>query len=132
MSVFLPDMKYVDNGTAERLSSAPGYPDHNRPAVCEMLRQKGHLELDDDGVAVKGLIIRHLCPPGRVGGNAGDPVLDRRKSWNGNPYLADASVFPAHQAMFTPALDRKITDDEYAEAVQALEEFGLENGWVQE
>jgi putative pyruvate formate lyase activating enzyme len=132
VSIYLPDMKYVDNGTAECLSSAPEYCTHNRPAVGEMLRQKGHLELDDDGVAVKGLIIRHLVLPERLAG-----------TWEALSWIAGnlgtqthislmRQYFPAHKAMDTPALGRKITDDEYAEAVRALEEFGLENGWVQE
>jgi putative pyruvate formate lyase activating enzyme len=132
VAVFLPDMKYVDNGTAERLSSAPDYCNLNRPAVREMLRQVGHLELDDDGVAVKGLIIRHLVLPEGLAGTR------ETLSWIAGNLGTDTHIslmrqyFPAHQAMITPALDRKITDEEYAEAVRALEDFGLENGWVQE
>jgi putative pyruvate formate lyase activating enzyme len=128
VSVFLPDMKYVDNGTAERLSSAPDYRTHNRPAVGEMLRQKGHLELDDDGVAVKGLIIRHLVLPEGLAGTR------ETLSWIAGNLGTETHIsmmrqyFPAHQAMDTKALGRKITDDEYADAVQALEEFGLESG----
>ncbi|HEY6839014.1 MAG TPA: radical SAM protein, partial [Geobacteraceae bacterium] len=40
--------------------------------------------------------------------------------------------FPAHTAAQVPGMDRKITDEEYDEAVEALEDTGLENGWVQE
>lgn len=132
VSVFLPDMKYADNGTAERISSASDYRTHNRPAVVEMLRQVGHLELDDEGVAVKGLIIRHLVLPEGLAGTR------ETLSWIAENLGTETHIslmrqyFPAHQAMDTPGLGRKITDAEYAEAMQALEEFGLENGWVQE
>ncbi|KAB0666839.1 radical SAM protein [Oryzomonas japonica] len=132
VDVFLPDMKYADNGTAERISSAPGYADINRPAVAEMLRQVGHLKLDDEGLAVKGLIIRHLVLPGGL--------AETRKtlSWiAGNLGTAThislmRQYFPAHQAVGMPVLGRKLTDDEYDEALEALEEFDLDNGWVQD
>lgn len=132
VDVFLPDMKYVDDETAERLSSAPGYRDFNRSAVGEMLRQVGHLELDDEGLSVKGLIIRHLVLPEGLAGTRG--IL----SWIAENLGTETHIslmrqyFPAHRAVDMPALGRKITDEEYAETVQALEEFGLENGWVQD
>jgi putative pyruvate formate lyase activating enzyme len=131
VAVFLPDMKYADDETAERLSSAPDYRIFNRPAVSEMFRQVGHLELDDNGVAVKGLVIRHLVLPEGLAGTR------ETLSWIAENLGVETHIslmrqyFPAHQATGTPPLGRKITDDEYAEAVQALEEFGLENGWVQ-
>ncbi|WP_223922387.1 radical SAM protein [Geobacter sp. AOG2] len=132
VDVFLPDMKYVVNETAERFSSAPGYRDHNRPAVREMLRQVGHLELDDEGLAVKGLIIRHLVLPDGLAGTR------ETLSWIAENLGTETHIslmrqyFPAHLAVDMPSLGRKITDDEYAEAVQALEDFDLENGWVQD
>jgi len=131
VSVFLPDMKYADDSTAERISSAPGYSACNRPAVLEMLRQVGHLELDDDGVAVKGLIIRHLVLPEGLAGTR------ETLSWIAGNLGTETHIslmrqyFPAHRAMDAPPLDRKITVEEYDEAEQALEELGLENGWVQ-
>ena len=132
VSIYLPDMKYVDNKTAERLSSAPDYHTHNLPAVLEMLRQKGHLEMDDDGLAVKGLIIRHLVlPEGLAGTREALSWISENLGMQTHISLM-RQYFPAHQAMDTLGLNRKITDVEYAEAVQALEEYGLENGWVQE
>lgn len=132
VDIFLPDMKYADNGTAERISSAPRYADINRPAVAEMLRQVGHLELDDEGLAVKGLIIRHLVLPGGL--------AETRKtlSWIAGNLGTETHIslmrqyFPAHQAVGMPVLGRKLTDDEYDEALEALEEFDLDNGWVQD
>lgn len=131
VDIYLPDMKYAEEGPAVRFSSAPGYRDFNRAAVREMLHQVGHLELDGDGIAVRGLIIRHLVLPD---GGAGS-----RETLH---WIADnlgrqthlslmKQYFPAHLAPRTPGIDRKITDEEYEEAVGALEEAGLENGWVQ-
>src|ERR1039457_2845307 len=68
VDIYLPDMKYTDDATALRLSSATGYRDFNHAAVTEMLRQVGHLQLDQAGLAQKGLIIRHLVLPEGLSG----------------------------------------------------------------
>lgn len=132
VAIYLPDMKYVDDATAERLSSAPGYRDINRVAVSEMLRQVGHLRLDEEGVATKGLIIRHLVLPEGLAGTR------ETLRWVAGHLGSETNIslmrqyFPAHKAMQTDGVDRKITEDEYDEAVEWLEEFDLENGWVQD
>jgi len=132
VDVYLPDMKYADDAVATRLSSAPGYRDVNRAAVREMLRQVGHLQLDDDGLAVRGLVIRHLVLPNGLSG-----TRDTLK-WISETLGADTHIslmkqyFPAHRAFETRGIERRITDDEYEQAVEWLEEFNLENGWVQD
>lgn len=132
VDIFLPDMKYAEERSSVEFSAAPGYRDCNRAAVSEMLRQTGHLQLDDDGIARRGLIIRHLVLPG---GRAGSRET---LAWIAQNLGTDTHIalmnqyFPAHRAVSSDALGRKIDDEEYDEAVAALEEFGLENGWVQE
>ncbi len=132
VDIYLPDMKYVAEESAVRFSAAPGYRDLNRQAVQEMLRQVGHLELDDRGIALRGLIVRHLVlPEGRAG-------TAETLNWIGANLGRETHIslmkqfFPAHEAASIPGIHRKITDEEYEEAVAALEEAGLENGWVQE
>jgi putative pyruvate formate lyase activating enzyme len=132
VAIYLPDMKYAGDEEAVRFSSAPGYRDINRAAVREMLRQVGHLQVDDGGVALRGLIIRHLVLP--CGGAGSAETL----AWIGANLGRETHVslmkqfFPAHEAAFVPGIHRSLTDREYEEAVEALEEAGLENGWVQE
>ena len=132
VAVYLPDMKYAEQQPAVRYSAAPRYPEYNRLAVLEMFRQVGHLTVDNAGIAVKGLIIRHLVLPEN---NAGSLVTLRwiAENLGSETHIALMNqYFPAHQAFETPGIYRKITDEEYAEAVEALEDFGLENGWVQD
>jgi putative pyruvate formate lyase activating enzyme len=132
VDIYLPDMKYSDDDAAEQLSSAADYRDFNRAAVTEMLKQVGHLQLDDDGIALHGLIIRHLVLPG---GRAGSRDTLRWIAGNLGPETHIALMnqyFPAYQAASSDTIGRKIVDEEYDEGVAALEEFGLENGWVQE
>lgn len=132
VNIYLPDMKYADDETAMCLSSAPGYKIINRKAVLEMLRQVGHLQLDDDGLALKGLIIRHLVLPEELAG-----------SWKTLRWISEnlgtkthislmRQYFPVHEALVTAGINRKTSDEEYADAVQWLERYGLENGWLQE
>jgi putative pyruvate formate lyase activating enzyme len=132
VDIYLPDMKYSEESLSVELSAAPNYCDFNRESVSEMLKQVGHLQMNQDGVAVQGLIIRHLVLPG---GRAGSRAT---LCWIADNLGIETHValmnqyFPAHLAVSSGNLNRKIYVEEYDEAAAALEEFGLENGWVQE
>jgi putative pyruvate formate lyase activating enzyme len=132
VDIYLPDMKYADEEPAVRVSSSPGYRDINRAAIREMFRQVGQLSLDDEGIAHRGLIIRHLVlPEGAAGSRATLRWIAETLGPETHVALMN-QYFPAYKAEQTPGLERKISDEEYAEAVEALHEYGLENGWVQE
>jgi putative pyruvate formate lyase activating enzyme len=132
VAVYLPDMKYSDDGPAVGISSAPGYSELNRAAVLEMFRQVGHLKVDEDGIAASGLIIRHLVlPNGRAGSS--ETLKWIADNLGVETHIALMSqYFPAHTAALTEGIDRPLTHAEYDEATEALEANGLENGWVQE
>ncbi len=70
VDVYMPDMKYSDASVAERLSGVDDYPLRNRAAVREMHRQVGDLRMDERGVAVRGLLVRHLVLPDDLAGTA--------------------------------------------------------------
>jgi putative pyruvate formate lyase activating enzyme len=132
VAVYLPDMKYADEGIARELSKAPGYPVLNRRGVAEMLRQVGHLRVDDDGIAVGGLIIRHLVlPEGKAGSSEILPWIAEHLGLETHVALM-SQYFPAGRAASLPGIDRPVNHDEYDAACEALEGAGLENGWVQE
>jgi putative pyruvate formate lyase activating enzyme len=132
VDIYLPDMKYSDDSISVALSSAPEYRDINRSAVSDMLRQVGHLTMDESGVARQGLIIRHLVLPG---GRAGSRETLR---WIADNLGRETNIalmnqyFPAHHALASAELGRKLREEEYDEAREALEEFGLDYGWIQE
>ncbi len=132
VSVYLPDMKYCDDRVAQELSGAPGYRDYNRAALIEMLRQVGHLQVDGEGIAAQGLIIRHLVlPEGKAGSSETLPWIAANLGVETHVALM-SQYFPAGQAATTHGVDRPLTHGEYDAACEALEEAGLENGWVQE
>ena len=133
VDIYLPDAKYADDAVAENLSGFRDYVACNRAALLEIFRQVGaSLILDRDGLAVRGMIVRHMVLPAGLAGTA--EVL----TWLATNLSAElhvslmAQYFPAHRAVDHPLLGRKITHEEYAEALSALEQAGLENGWVQE
>ena len=132
VSIYLPDMKYSDDVQAVELSAAPDYSQINRQAVQEMLRQVGHLQTNDHGIATQGLIVRHLVlPQGRAGSAETLPWIAEQLGLETHIALM-SQYFPAWRATDTAMINRGLTHDEYDAAVEALEEAGLENGWVQE
>ena len=132
VAVYLPDMKYADDETSFRFSSAPGYREINRSAVMEMFLQVGHLQLDKDDLAVRGLIIRHLVLPKRLAGTRQTLAWIAANLGTETNISLMRQYFPAYLALETADIDRKITEEEYDDAAELLEEFDLENGWVQD
>lgn len=132
VDIYMPDMRYSDDAAARKYSIAPDYPDINRAAVKEMYRQVGKLVLDEDGIARRGLIIRHLVLPGGLSGT-GSILKFLAEEISKDVYISLMSqYFPAFKANEKKELSRRITADEYEEAYQMMQKYGLENGWVQE
>ena len=132
VSIYLPDMKYSDDVPAEEISSAPDYCRINRIAVTVMLRQVGHLQVDKNGIADRGLIVRHLVlPEGRAGSSVTLQWIAENLGRESHIALM-SQYFPAHLALDMSAMKRRITVNEYSRVVDVLEELGLENGWVQD
>ena len=132
VAVYLPDMKYSDDRVALELSGARDYSRINRSAVREMLRQVGQLQTDDHGIAVSGLIIRHLVlPEGEAGSSEILPWIATNLGIETHVALM-SQYFPAGRAATIPGIDRPVNHAEYDAAVAALETAGLDNGWVQE
>jgi|YNPNPStandDraft_1061719.scaffolds.fasta_scaffold21649_2 putative pyruvate formate lyase activating enzyme len=132
VDIYLPDAKYADDQAAREFSGFLHYVEANRAALKEMYRQVGELQVDEEGIAIRGLIIRHLVLPGGV---AGTPQV---LSWIARELSPTVHVsllsqyFPAHRALGHPLLGRKLTWEEYDAAIAAFEAAGLENGWLQE
>lgn len=132
VSIYLPDMKYSHNQQAVKISHAPDYKDINRMAVLEMQRQCGNLQVNDEGIAYKGFIIRHLVLPNDLAGTH-ETLRWIAENLGSETYISlMRQYFPAHKAHLLQGMNRKINEDEYEQAADWLNEFGLENGWVQE
>jgi len=131
MSIYLADIRYASDELARKYSRVRGYVEHSRAAIKEMQRQVGDLVVDDEGVAQKGLIVRHLILPNGVAGS------EDSLSWlvrEVSPRVAVSIMsqyYPANRAHRYQELNRKILPEEYAEVVELVEKLGIENGWMQ-
>jgi putative pyruvate formate lyase activating enzyme len=133
VDVWLPDSKYASDGIARRLSGFRDYVENNRLTLAEIYRQVGdELVLDEGGLAVRGLIIRHLVLPG---GLADTPEVLRWIATQLSPRVHVSLMdqyFPAHRALDHPLLGRKVMPEEFDAALDALDAAGLQNGWCQD
>jgi len=125
VDIYMPDMKYFDEKTAERFSGVKNYPEVNRAAVKEMHRQVGDLQIDEQGVAQRGLLVRHLVlPNGLAGTEAAVHFLAQEVSTN--TYLnVMAQYHPCYQAFDIPQLARPVSREEFNEAVDLARQQGL-------
>ena len=132
VDIWLPDAKYADDTIARRLSGFRDYVANNRAALREMYRQVGHkLSLDSDGIAARGLIVRHMVLPDSLAGTA-EVLAWLAGALSPRVYVSLMNqYFPAYRAIDDPVLGRKITPDEYLAALEAFEAAGLKRGWFQ-
>ena len=132
IDIYLPDMRYANNSIAKELSSAENYVEINRLAVKEMYRQVGKLVTDKHGIALKGLIIRHLILPQNLAGSERTFQFISREISEETHLSLMGQYFPSFKAGECVSIDRKITPEEYESAVESFFKSGLSRGWMQE
>jgi len=131
VDIYLPDLKYANNGFAKKYSNAPKYVDVSRAVIKEMFRQVGTLETDDLNTGIRGMIVRHLVLPNDISG-----------SFENLRWLADEvspTVFlslmsqyhPCNKAVNFAELNRGVARNEYQKILDLVDKLGFENGWLQ-
>lgn len=125
VDIYMPDMKYSDARVAEQLSGIKNYPKVNRAAVREMHRQVGDLQIDEEGVARRGLLVRHLVLPEHLAGTA-EIISFLAREISPHTYLnIMAQYHPSYRAQTVPALSRAVNRDEFREAIELARQQGL-------
>ncbi|MCF8142647.1 MAG: radical SAM protein [Deltaproteobacteria bacterium] len=125
VDIYMPDFKFWEDSWAERFCHAPDYPDAARTAIREMYRQVGDLVMDSEGIAVRGLLVRHLVMPDGVAGTA-DIMNFLAEEISKDTYLNVMDQYrPCGPAEADPAVNRRLTSQEYREAVAAARKAGL-------
>jgi putative pyruvate formate lyase activating enzyme len=125
VDIYMPDMKYSQAAVARRYSRIGRYPSVNRAAIREMHRQVGDLVIGPDGLALRGLLVRHLVLPGGLAGTR-EIVRFLSQEVSSNTYLNLMDQYrPAFKAHGTPPLDRRITREEFAAAEKLARQAGL-------
>lgn len=132
IDIYLPDIKYASNTWARRFSQGKGYVEISREAILEMFRQAGNLQVDDDGLAQKGLIVRHLILPNSIAGSSDSLKWLAENVSRETAVSLMAQYYPSHLAPLEPMLCRRITSDEYDQVVELIRNLGFEKGWLQE
>jgi putative pyruvate formate lyase activating enzyme len=125
IDVYMPDMKYGDSALARRYSRVRHYVPVNQAVIREMHRQVGDLVMDADGIAQRGMLVRHLVLPNEIAGTeAVLTFLAEEISRNTFVNIMD-QYRPCYRAHEHPELDRPIASEEYREALQIARRLGM-------
>ncbi len=132
VDIYLPDMRYADNASAIKYSSAPDYPEYNQQSVKEMGRQKRIARISKTGIMEEGIIIRHLVLPDNASGTEGIMKFIS-EGLSAETYISLMSQYmPCYKSDKFPELNRRINLREYGNAQELMKKYGLHNGWIQE
>lgn len=132
VDIYLPDLKYSDDQTGVDYSGCPSYVQISRAAVQEMLRQVGNLQLDANGIATRGLIIRHLVLPNDLAGSEATLRWIACELGTDITISVMAQYYPTNKAEQNPLLSRTVREGEYEKVLSLIDELGFTNGWCQE
>jgi len=125
VDIYLPDAKYHNEATAKKYSGINKYPQYLIETLREMHRQVGDLKVDENGIAYRGLLIRHLVLPNKL---AGTEKLVKLISHEISPNCSInimEQYHPAYKAREYPDLNRRITREEFLQALEASRREGL-------
>ncbi len=125
VDIYMPDMKYGDDAAARKYSGIKDYPRVNQAAVTEMYRQVGDLSLDDNGVALRGLLVRHLVMPNNLA-NSEIIIKFLAEEVSKDTYVNIMAQFhPAFRAGDYLELNRRMTPQEYRHVINLAAVYGL-------
>lgn len=124
VDIYMPDMKYSNAKIAKKYSLVDNYWEVNKKALAEMYRQVGDLVIGEDGIAQKGLLIRHLVLPEGLAGTK--KVMKFIASLSKNSYVNIMDqYYPCNKAEQYPEINRRITPEEFKEAIEIAKKQGL-------
>lgn len=131
VDIYLPDIKYLDNALGNQFSLVDDYADIVTGVLREMLNQAGCLEMDNAGIALRGLLVRHLVLPGQLENSRN--CLKFLAGLSPDIHVSIMSQYsPQYKAGAYPAINRTLTEDEYEEITDYALGLGLKNAFIQE
>ena len=129
IDIYMPDVKYADGRVAKKYSMSPDYPDVIKKVLLEMYRQVGNLKTNQDGIVERGLLIRHLIIPENLAGTEALMEFIATDISKDSYVNIMAQYRPMYRADEFPELNRKITVQEYQEAIAIAIRAGLHRGF---
>lgn len=131
VDIYLPDFKYSDNELAEKYSGVKNYVDTASEVIAEMLKQVGILQLDEQELAMRGVLVRHLILPNAVENSFG--VVRKLAELDKNIFFSLMKQYiPVYKAKNFPELNRPVNENEFEKVFNFLLEKEMDNGWIQE
>ncbi|WP_142860706.1 radical SAM protein [Salinigranum halophilum] len=129
VDIYMPDVKWSDDAAAAKYSKAPGYWSNIKGSLREMHRQVGDLEIDDNGLATGGLLVRHLVMPGHVENAQGVLSFIAEEISTNTVVNVMAQYRPYYKATTEERyeqINRPITPEEYQAVLDHARDVGLE------
>jgi len=131
VDIYLPDIKYMENGIGKRFSAVEDYADIVPEVLREMLGQVGHLITDEKDIAKRGLLVRHLVLPGYLDNSR--RCIRSLADLSLSTYISIMSQYsPQYRACDYPGINRTLKKEEYEDISKYALDLGLENVFVQE
>ena len=125
VDIYMPDLKFMDEEPSRAFLDAPDYPEAAQAAIKEMHRQVGDLVIDDQGLAVRGLLVRHLVMPDGLAGSD-KAIRFLKEEISGNTYLNIMDQYrPCHRAIDDPRIGRRPERRLWIEACETARKQGL-------
>lgn len=124
IDIYMPDFKFWNRETSKKYMNASDYPECARNAIQEMFKQVGNLRMDPHGLAVSGLLLRHLVMPGCT--DETEEIMKFVAGLSPEVYVNVMEQYrPCHKAHEYPLIARSLTRNEYKEALHAARNAGL-------
>lgn len=131
VDIYLPDMKFISSENSDYVSGRKDYFVNTLPVIKEMFDQVGLLKISSDGIAYRGVLLRHLVLPDDISDSC--DVIDYARSISSEMNMSIMSqYFPAHLAVNDNRLKRRIFKEEYDEILEYVKEKKMENIFIQE
>ena len=132
IDVYLPDLKYYSDEIAVKYSKAPNYFNIATKAIKEMIRQVGSPKFNEEGIIIKGVMIRHLVLPNHIQ-NSKNILKWIKENIDEDIYInVMAQYFPTYKAKEDSLLNRKLNKKEYKQIEEYFYLLDLKNGYMQE
>lgn len=132
IDVYLPDLKYYSNELSKKYSGIDNYFSVATKAIKEMIKQVGLPKFDENGIIIKGVIIRHLILPSHMQNTKNILKWIKENLPKETWVSVMAQYFPTYKAKEDTLLNRKLKIKEYKEIEKYLYLLDLKNGYIQE
>lgn len=132
VDVYLPDFKYFNDKYATKYSFAPNYSKNVVEVIREMVNQVGKPQFNEDGIMIKGVIVRHLMLPGLLFDSK--KVIDCIYSnFKDSVYISIMNQYiPMHKACNYPEINKSLNPKHYDSLIDYALSIGVKNGFIQE